>query len=120
MPLQITVNQNKVLKQHILDNFFQKHPTLEHKWYGIVRPTMALRKRSFSVSSASIGRKRTSVSEVMDVDESSEEIPHVTVQQYVIPFPAHQDPLDGFTPEEKLDLITLRRDLFTGFSRASK
>ena len=39
------------------------------------------------------------------------------IEQYVIPFPTHRDPLDGYKSVQHMDLLQLRRSIAQGLAR---
>ena len=112
MPLQVTVNNSKSLKQHLLDTFFEKHPKVPRKWYGVVRPSMAFRKKRFSID-----RSRAISQSSSAVKPKRAKMAHAELGQYVIPFPTHQDKLNGYTTEHTNDLLQMRKDIAAGLVR---
>jgi hypothetical protein len=93
MCLQVTIDETKTLKPHLLRAFYTKHPTLQTKegkfeWYCVTPPSKATRERYFSYES---GQDMTWAQN------------HVI--QHVIPFPRVEDPGNNRYTVEELDVL---------------
>jgi hypothetical protein len=93
MCLQVTIDETKKLKPHLLRVFYTKHPALQTKegkfeWYCVTPPSKATRMRYFSYE---------------DGQDLSWAQDHVT--QHAIPFPRVEDPGNSNYTEEGLDVL---------------
>ena len=105
-PLQIMANSSKKLNAKLLVEFFNAHPHIQRRWVGIVRPSMAFEKKRFPM-------------EVRKHNKEEEKM-RETLEQYVIPFPLHDEDMSRFSSIDREVLVKMRISAFQHFVHCSR
>ena len=103
-PLQVTVNEQKHPRSHLLKAFFDTHPSLrvngKLEWYLVCPPSLALRADKFTFEHDPNHAKDRNWA-------------HSNVEQFVIPFPRPDDAPQGYSDEHVRFLSQMKSEIFS-------